>query len=171
MTGRIEAIHVAPEAGAPMEERDRVEAISGRGLRGDRYFLDRGTYSQSARDVSRELSLIEAETLDAVERDYGIAVGPDEHRRNLTTRGIGLNRLVGTRFRVGDATCEGVELCEPCSYLESLLEREGLHDALVHRGGLRARIVEDGAIDVGAPIRILGDAPDAARSRLEDSSA
>ncbi|MDZ5812041.1 MOSC domain-containing protein [Halorubrum sp. AD140] len=169
MTGRIEAVHVATEAGAPMEERERVEAVSGRGLRGDRYFLDRGTYSQSARDVSRELSLIEAETLDAVERDYGIAVGPDEHRRNLTTRGVGLNRLVGTRFRVGDAVCEGVELCEPCSYLESLLDREGLHDALVHRGGLRASIVEDGAIETGDSVLILGDAPDAARSRLEDA--
>jgi len=169
MTGRIETIHVAAESGAPMQERDRVEAVSGRGLRGDRYFLDSGTYSQSARDVSRELSLIEGETLDAVERDYGIAVGPDEHRRNLTTRGLGLNRLVETRFRVGDAICEGVELCEPCSYLERLLEREGVRDALVHRGGLRARIVEDGAIEAGAPIRILGDAGDAARSRRGDS--
>ena len=169
MTGRIEAIHVAAESGEPMEERDRVEAVSGRGLRGDRYFLERGTYSQSARDVSRELSLIEGETLDAVERDYGIAVGPDEHRRNLTTGDIGLNRLVGARFSVGDAVCEGVELCEPCSYLESLLEREGVREALVHRGGLRARIVEDGAIEAGAPVRILGDAPDAARSRLEDA--
>jgi hypothetical protein len=145
MTGRIEAIHVAPESGAPMEGRDRVEAVSGRGLRGDRYFLGRGTYSQSARDVSRELSLIEGETLDAVERDYGIPVGPDEHRRNLTTGGVGLNRLVGVRFRVGDAVCEGVELCEPCSYLESLTE-EGVTAALVHRGGLRADIVEGGTI-------------------------
>ena len=156
MTGRIEAIHVAPEAGAPMEERDRVEAISGRGLRGDRYFLDRGTYSQSARDVSRELSLIEAETLDAVERDYGIAVGPDEHRRNLTTRGIGLNRLVGTRFRVGDVVLEGDELCEPCDYLERKLEQEGVQDALVHRGGLRCAVVDGGEIAVGDDV-----APDA----------
>ncbi|GAB7008540.1 MOSC domain-containing protein [Halorubrum trueperi] len=170
MTGQIEAIHTAPEAGAPMEERDRVEAVSGRGLRGDRYFLDRGTYSDSARGVSRELSLIERETLDAVERDYGVAVGQGEHRRNLTTAGVGLNRLVGTRFRVGEVACEGVELCEPCSYLERLLDREGIHDALVHRGGLRARIVSDGTIEPGAPIEIVGDAADAARSRLADSS-
>lgn len=153
-----------------MEERDRVEAVSGRGLRGDRYFLEDGTYSQSARDVSRELSLMERETLEAVERDYGVDVGPDEHRRNLTTADIGLNRLVGTRFRVGEAVCEGVELCEPCSYLERLLDREGVHDALVHRGGLRARIVSDGAIEPDDPIEVVGDAPDAARSRLDDSS-
>lgn len=169
MTGRIEAIHIAPDAGAPMGERDRVEAVSGRGLRGDRYFLERGTYSQSARDVSRELSLIERETLDAVERDYGIPVGADEHRRNLTTAAIGLNRLVGTRFRVGGVVCEGVELCEPCSYLERHLAREGVRDALVHRGGLRARIVSDGTIEPGDAIAIVGGAPDAARSRRDDA--
>lgn len=168
MTGRIEAIHIAPESAANMESKDSIEAVSGKGLRGDRYFDGIGTYSQSARDVSRELSLIEGETLDAVERDYGISVGPDEHRRNLTTRDIGLNRLVGKRFRIGDVTCEGVELCEPCSYLESLLEREGLRDALVHRGGIRAQIVSDGIVETGASIRILGDAENAARPRLED---
>lgn len=168
MTGRVEAIHVSPESAAEMESRDSVEAVAGRGLRGDRYFEGTGTYSQSARDVCRELSLIEGETLDAVERDYGISIEPDEHRRNLTTRDVGLNRLVGARFRVGEATCEGVELCEPCSYLESLVERDGLHDALIHRGGIRARIVSDGIVEPGAPIDVVGDAPDAVRPRLQD---
>ncbi len=168
MTGQVEAIHIATESAADMESKDTVEAVSGGGLRGDRYFNGSGTYSQSSRDVNRELSLIEGEALDAAERDYDVSVGPDEHRRNLTTRDIGLNRLVGKRFRIGDAICEGVELCEPCSYLESFLEREGLYDALVHRGGIRARIVSDGVIETGAPISILGDAEDAARSKLED---
>ncbi|MES3518207.1 MAG: hypothetical protein PPP58_11130 [Natronomonas sp.] len=168
MPGRVEAIHVTPEAGAEMEAKPSVEAVAGRGLRGDRYFEETGTYSQSARDVCRELTLIEGETLDAVERDYGITIGADEHRRNVTTREIGLNRLVGTRFRVGDAVCEGVELCEPCSYLESLLERDGVHDALLHRGGIRARIVSDGHIETGASISVVGDATEAARPRLQD---
>lgn len=168
MAGRIEAIHVAPESGAEMEAKDRVEAVSGQGLRGDRYFRDAGTYSESARDVSRELSIIESEAISAVERDYGISVGPDEHRRNLTTSDVGLNRLVGKRFRVGRAVCEGVELCEPCSYLESLLDRDGLHDALIHRGGIRAQIVSDGVIETGDSISIVDDAADAARSRLQD---
>lgn len=168
MNGQIDTIHIAPESGADMESRDSIEAISGQGLRGDRYFSGTGTYSQSARDVNRELSLIESEALDAVERDYGVSVGPDEHRRNLTTRDIGLNRLVGKRFRIGEAVCEGVELCEPCSYLESLLEREGVQDALIHRGGIRARIVSDGVIETGASISVLGDAEDAVRSKLKD---
>lgn len=170
MAGQVEAIHVAPEAAAEMEPRDSAEAVAGKGLRGDRYYEGTGTYSQSSRDVTRELSLIEAEALDGVERDYGIPVGADEHRRNLTTRGIGLNRLVGMRFRVGEVVCEGVELCEPCSYLERHLEREGVHDALVHRGGIRARIVDGGTIEPGDDVTVVEDvdASDAARSRLQD---
>jgi MOSC domain-containing protein YiiM len=141
-----------------MESRERVEAVAGKGLRGDRYFRGQGTYSNSARDVSRDITLIEAETIEAVQRDYEIDIAPGEHRRNLTTRGVALNHLVGERFRVGGAVCEGVELCAPCSYLERLLEREGVHDALVHRGGLRARILEGGDIAVGDRLKI--SAPD-----------
>lgn len=168
MDGRIEAIHVAPDSGAVMESRDSVEAVAGRGLRGDRYFDETGTFSQSDRDVARDLSLIEGEALDAVERDYGIAVDAADHRRNLTTRGVGLNRLVGKRFRIGDTTCEGVELCEPCSYLESLLDSEGVREALVHRGGIRARVVSDGVVEPGDSISVVGEAADAVRPRRED---
>ncbi len=135
-----------------MEPRERVEAVAGRGLRGDRYFEATGTYSDSARDTPRDVTLIEAETLDAVRRDYDIELAPGEHRRNVTTRGVALNHLVGARFRVDGAVCEGVELCAPCSYLERLLEREGVHDALVHRGGLRARIVQSGTVAVGGHV-------------------
>ena len=79
MNGRVDTIHIAPESGADMESRDGIEAVSGRGLRGDHYLSDTGTYSESARDVNRELSLIESEALDAVARDDGVPVGPDEH--------------------------------------------------------------------------------------------
>ena len=148
-TGTVRAIHIAPEASAPMASRERIEAVAGSGLRGDRYFRGEGTYSNSARDVSREITLIEAETLEAVQRDYDIDLSPGEHRRNVTTGGVALNHFVGECFRVGEAVCEGVELCAPCSYLKRLLEREGVHNALVHRGGLRARIVEGGETAVG----------------------
>ncbi|MDL5362290.1 MOSC domain-containing protein [Halalkalicoccus sp. NIPERK01] len=147
--GTVRAIHVAPEAGAPMRPRETVEAIAGRGLRGDRYFAERGTYSASARRTARDLTLIEAETIEALEREAGIDLPAGAHRRNLTTRGVALDPLVGERFRVGAVVCEGVEPCAPCSYLERLLDIDGLHDALVDRGGLRARIVDSGRIAVG----------------------
>ena len=170
-TGTVRAIHTAPEASAPMESRECVEAVEGKGLRGDRYFRGQGTYSNTARDMSREITLIEAETIEVVQRDYDIDIAPGEHRRNLTTRGVALDHLVGERFCVGAAICEGVELCAPCSYLERLLEREGIHDALVHRGGLRARIVDGGEISVSDNVKTVGLAEsDAIESRYVDSA-
>lgn len=155
MTGTVEFVHLAREAGAPVEAVDAAEAVAGRGLRGDRYFEAAGTFSDSDRDAPRDLTLIEAETLAAVERDYGIDLEPGVHRRNVTVRDVPLNHLVGRRFRVGDAVCEGHELCEPCSYLERKLEREGVREAMVHRGGLRCRIVEGGGIRVGDDVEPL----------------
>ncbi|ELZ08992.1 MOSC domain-containing protein [Natrialba aegyptia] len=143
MAGRIHAIHIAPEQGAPMERVDRVMAVADRGLEGDRYYRAEGTFD--AREGS-DLTLIERETLAAVEREYDIELEPGVHRRNVTTTGVPLNHLVGSRFRVGDAICEGTELCEPCSYLERHLDEAGIREALVHRGGLRARILEGESI-------------------------
>jgi MOSC domain-containing protein YiiM len=147
-TGEIEAIHVADEAETEPEGVPEVEAVAGRGLRGDRYFSDEGTFSGD------DITLIEAEALDAIEAEAGIELESGAHRRNVTTRNAALNHLVGERFRVGGAVCEGVELCEPCSHLESLTE-DGTLSALVHRGGLRASIVESGEIRVGDGIEQL----------------
>ena len=145
--GRVEAIHVAPASAADVEPREAVEAVAGRGLRGDRYFEDRGTFSGGASD-GRDLTLVEAEAVEAIEREAGVHLEPGAHRRNVTTRGVALNHLVGERFRVGEAVCEGVRLCEPCDHLESLSE-PGVREALVHRGGLRADVVESGRVAVG----------------------
>jgi len=145
---------VAPEGGGAVESVGEVEAVADRGLRGDRYFLEEGTFQQ--RD-GRDLTLIEAEALAAIEREAGVSLAPGEHRRNVTTRGVALNHLVGERFRVGDAVCEGVLLCEPCSYLEGLVSSEGVREALVHRGGLRADVVESGTIREGDPVVALDE--------------
>jgi MOSC domain-containing protein YiiM len=155
---RVTAIHVAPEAGAEMEAKSEIAAVEGRGLEGDRYFEADGSWSgQQGRDLpdaDRALTLFESETLDLVERDTGISLDPSDHRRNITTENVALDHLVEERFRMGEAVCEGVDLCEPCGYLESLTE-EGVYDALVHRGGLNARIVSSGTVRVDDPIEIL----------------
>lgn len=147
MTGTVEHVHTSPDGGEPMQSRETVEAVANKGLRGDRYFDESGTFSDGTE--KRHVTLIEAETLDAVERNYDVALDPGVHRRNVTVRGVALNHLVDRRFRVGDAACVGAELCEPCNYLERHLEERGVREALVHRGGLRARIVESGEISVG----------------------
>lgn len=156
-SGRVTAVCTAPESGAPMERRESVEAVAGKGLRGDRYFDDEGTWSDDDRfpDIPRDVTLFAAETLEAVRRDYDIDIAPTDHRRNLTVEGVAVNHLVGERFAVGDAILEGVQLCEPCGYLERLTEIEGVRESLVHRGGLNAAVVESGVVAVDDAVEVL----------------
>lgn len=146
--GAVVSIHVAGEAGAPMQPVERARAVADRGLKGDRYFEGRGFYSYHEGPI-REVSLIEAETLEALARDHNLAVAPGETRRNITTRGVPLNHLVGREFRVGGATLRGVELCEPCKHLVDVTGKKSLLPTLVHRGGLHAQVVADGEIRPG----------------------
>jgi MOSC domain-containing protein YiiM len=149
-SGVVEAIHIAGDAGEPVRVVEAVHAIAGVGLEGDRYAYGRGHY-QDAR-VSRDLTLVEAEAIEEVARESGIALALGETRRNVTTRGIGLNELVGRRFWVGDVLCAGTRLCEPCQYLADLTGKPLLR-ALVHRGGLRADILRGGVIRRGDTVR------------------
>ena len=149
-SGRVEAIHIAPVAGAPMVGVGRVRAIAGVGLEGDRYATMAGTWSPDPR-VDRDITLIEAEVIDDLAATDGIHLAPGETRRNVTTRGVRLNDLVGRRFRVGDAVCEGTRLCEPCQHLTDALGKPILRP-LAHRAGLRARILEGGEIGIGAEV-------------------
>lgn len=119
----------------------------GRGIEGDRYFRHTGTYSHKP-NPGREVTLIEIEAIDALKRDYGIDLNPGDARRNIVTRGVALNHLVGETFQVGEVILHGVGLCEPCSHLAKLTQKEIL-PALVHRGGLRAQIIRDGIVRVG----------------------
>jgi MOSC domain-containing protein YiiM len=158
--GRVEAIHVARDRGAAPRAVASVRAVAGAGLQGDRYAGGRGTWCRrGARGRGRDLTLIEGESLDALALDFGIELAPGESRRNVTTRGIDLNGLVGRRFTVGEVLCEGVRLCEPCTYLEEVTGKP-IREPLRHRAGLRADILRDGAISVGDPIIDVGPAPE-----------
>jgi hypothetical protein len=146
-TGRVELLAVAAEACAPMAARGRVTARAGRGLEGDRYFGGRGTFSDP-HGVGHDLTLIEAEALEALAAGGAAELAPEAARRNVVTRGIDLEALIGRRFRIGGAECIGRRRCEPCSHLERLTTT-GVLRGLVHRGGLRADVVADGEIRVG----------------------
>jgi MOSC domain-containing protein YiiM len=151
--GRVEAIAIASEAEAPMVYIDRAVARGGKGLEGDRYFDQRGTFS-NAHGRGHDLTLIEAEVLDTLELPSG-HLPPEEARRNLITRGIDLNALVGRPFTVGTVECLGQRLCEPCAHLQRLTAnagKPGTLRALIHKGGLRADILSDGEIHVGDEI-------------------
>ena len=151
--GAVEAIAVAPEAEALMVQVDRAAVRAGRGLEGDRYFDQRGTFS-NAHGRGHDLTLIEAEVLDGLELPAG-RLAPEEARRNLVTRGIDLNDLVGKHFTVGAVECFGQRLCEPCAHLDRLTAaagKTGTLRALIHKGGLRADVLSDGALRVGDAI-------------------
>ena len=147
--GTVIAIHVAAEHEALPQSVDRVEAVAGAGLRGDRHFDPAG-------DPGDQLTLIEAEQLEGFTDRTGLDLTAAESRRQLTTYGVRLNPLVGKRFMVGEVECRGIELCEPCQHLERMT-RNGVLKGMVRRAGLNAEILSDGEIAVGARVHPLDD--------------
>ena len=150
--GELLHIHTSPAAGLNMESHKSVSLISGSGLEGDRYQRGTGKYSE-IEDI-REVTLIEIETLEALKRDYNIIVEPTEHRRNLTTRDVPLNHLVGKRFCVGEVLLLGGRLNTPCRYL-NLVTKKNICELLEHRSGLNCSVVESGTVIVGDKIQLL----------------
>jgi MOSC domain-containing protein YiiM len=152
MQGTVKAVVLAEVATGPVRLVDQALALAGRGLDGDRYAAKAGTFTPS-RQGGRgyDLTLIESEVLDVLELPGGGRLGYADARRNVVTSGIDLNALVGRRFRIGDVECLGQRLCEPCAHLERLTSK-GVLRGLIHRGGLRADVLSDGVIRVGAVI-------------------
>jgi MOSC domain-containing protein YiiM len=148
--GRVEGIFVAPAAEAPMARVDAVRAVPGRGLEGDRYFERHGSWSDQD-GPQREVTLVEAEALEALAAN-GIDVTLGDSRRNIVTRDVPLNHLVGCEFTVGDVRLRGVKLCEPCAHLERVSGKP-IRAPLVHRGGLNAQILSEGVVRVGDAVR------------------
>ncbi len=142
----VVAVFLHSKKAGPMTSVEEVRAESGRGLEGDTYFREDGGLNPE-----QEITLVEIEAIEAFREETGLPFGIDETRRNVVTRGVGLNGLVGKEFRVGEATLRGVEPCHPCQHLERLT-RPGVLKGFADRGGLRARIVSGGTIRVGDPV-------------------
>jgi hypothetical protein len=151
LTGVVELLALAPLAEAPMQLVTQARALQGRGLEGDRYASHTGTFSpRGAHRPGYDLTLIAAEVVEELTaRDARLDF--TSTRRNVLTRGIDVNALVGRDFSIGDVLCRGLRLAEPCAHLEGL-HGPGLLRPLIHRGGLRADILTDGHITQGSPI-------------------
>ena len=148
--GTVVLISIARAGGDATASTDQVRAVAGRGLEGDRYFNNAGTFSNSP-GGGRAVTLIESEAIDAVARDCGCELEYKDTRRNIVTRGVALNDLIDREFRVGGVRLRGVRLCEPCKVS---FPDANVKEALVSRGGLRADILTDGEIRVGDSIEI-----------------
>ena len=149
--GRLEGIYLAEHKRAVLQRVEEIVALAGQGITGDRYCRQQGTFSKPG-SADREVTLIEIEALEALAGEGQITLEPGQARRNLVTRGVPLNHLVGNEFCVGNVVLRGLRLCEPCSHLESLTVK-GVKDGLCHRGGLRAQIILGGTLRTGALIR------------------
>jgi MOSC domain-containing protein YiiM len=144
MAGVVEGIFFGAVDEGPLEAADEVQVSSGAGIVGDRY-------------GDKDITLFEAEAIEGLKADTGIDLKPREIRRNVMTRGIALNDLLGHRIRVGQVEAVVTELCHPCSHLQKLTQ-PGVLRGLVNRGGLNADVVAGGAIRVGDQIDDLGPA-------------
>ncbi|HEX5683659.1 MAG TPA: hypothetical protein VFY73_06440 [Ideonella sp.] len=150
----IEHIFLATESGGPQQACERICVLAGKGIEGDRYF-DRHD------EPGQNLTLIEAEEIEAFLNEHQRPIDLSVTHRNLVTRGVRLNELVGREFLVGEVRLRGVELCEPCMGMGQALAGDSLTPAqvvkrLVQRGGLRADVLSDGLIERGAVLRPLG---------------
>ena len=152
MAGSVEGIYVAPRGGAKAERVGEVRALEGRGLEGDRYSEGTGHWSRFGRAC--EVTIVEAEDLEAMEGAAGVRVMDGEHRRNVVIRGLDLADLRRKRFRIGEAVFEYQKPCSICRYVERLTE-PGMSEALKGRGGICARVVEGRTIRIGDPITVL----------------
>ena len=151
-TGIVESIYIASTAEATMQAIPAVVAIPGVGLAGDRYALKLGTFYKPQPD--RELTLIEAEAVEAMRHEYGIELAAGDARRNVVTRDVPLNHLVGKEFTIGEVRIRGIRLCEPCEHLQRLTGKPVVK-GLLHRGGLRAQILTEGTIHSGDEIKAV----------------
>ncbi len=155
---KVERLYLAAEQGAPQIEQASIRVVAGAGIEGDRYFGRRDEPGQN-------LTLIEIEEIEAFFSEQGREPDLSITRRNVLTRGVRLNALVGTEFLVGEVRLRGVELCEPCRIMGAALSFPGFSSAEVvkrflQRGGLRAEVLSSGQIQRGAALTLLSPAPD-----------
>lgn len=149
--GRVEEVHLAPARGAPRVRVERVRAVAGRGLDGDRYCGVQRSLA-AAHTIERQVTLVEGEAVDAVRALHPGFCGGDT-RRNVVTRGVRLNDLVGRTFRIGGVVLRGVERCDPCTRL-ARFTWPAITRELRGRGGLRAEVLTGGEIRAGDPVTV-----------------
>lgn len=141
--GRVVAICIAPEAGAPMQRVEEVMAVAGAGLEGDRYFAGEGSFNRD-NPGRRQVTLINAIFFPGSGFEF------EDSRRNLVVDGVELMWLIGREFRIGGAKFRGVKYCDPCERPSKLAGNpHSFKEAFFDRGGLVAEVIESGSICVG----------------------
>ena len=131
-----------------IKEAELIELIENKGIVGDRHFKD-------FNDPYCQLSLIESENIDYYNSKYGLNIDYIDFRRNIITKGIRLNGLIGKKFSIGETLVEGIDLCRPCRHLTEMLNQNNILKEFMQRGGLRCQILSSSKIKIGDKINIL----------------
>ena len=139
---------IAANNNQPIKEVNSIEVLANKGIVGDRHFHD-------FNDPYNQLSLIESENIDDYNIKYGLNIPYLDFRRNIVTKGIQLNNLVGKKILVGNVEVEGIDLCRPCRHLTEVLEQDNILKEFLRKGGLRCQVLSSSSIKVGDKIKVL----------------
>jgi MOSC domain-containing protein YiiM len=131
-----------------IKEVSSIDVLANQGVLGDRHFNE-------FNDPYNQLSLIESENIDYYNIKYGLNIPYIDFRRNIITKGIQLNDLVGKKFQIGKVELEGIDLCRPCKHLSEALQQNNIIKEFLRRGGLRCQILSSSIIEVGSKIKVL----------------
>jgi MOSC domain-containing protein YiiM len=150
--GIVTHLHVCPRAFLPMLEVSEANLVAGKGIVEDRYMIgNESGFHSHKREEGRQITLFEIEAIEVIKRDFGIDFAPHEHRRNVTVRGVPLNQLVGSTFRLGLTLVQATRLSSPCRHIEKVTGKR-VFEAMLNRAGLHCRILDGGILRVGDPV-------------------
>ena len=139
---------ITENSNQPIKEVNSIEVLANKGIVGDRHF-------QEFNDPYNQLSLIESENIDHYNTKFGLNIPYIDFRRNVITKGIQLNDLVGKKLRIGTVEIEAIDLCRPCRHLTEMLNQDNVLKEFLRKGGIRCQILSSSDINVGDKIEIL----------------
>ena len=146
---KVFKLGITKDSNKEIKEVSSIEVLANKGVVGDRHF-------DEYNDPYNQLTLIEAENIDYYNTKYGLDIPYKDFRRNVVTKGIQLNDLIGKKIKIGEAEVEGVDLCRPCRHLTEALNQDNILKEFLRRGGLRCQILKSSTINVDDEIKVIG---------------
>ena len=155
MSGKIAKLLISKDTQSDMLNVNQIVLEIGKGIFGDRYYNQDGTFSNKGEiEPDRDVTLIEIEKIDALNKENDLNITAEDFRRNIVVSNCDLNSLVGKEFQIGEVVLKGLRLCEPCKYLSNKLDNEKVLSQMVHKAGLRAQIIKGGSIDLNSQVEV-----------------
>ena len=155
MSGKIVKLLISKDPKSAMLNVNQIVLEAGKGIFGDRYYNQEGTFSNKGEiEPDRDVTLIEIEKIDALNKEYNLDITAEDLRRNIVVSNCDLNSLVDKEFQIGEVVLKGLRLCEPCKYLSDKLNEKKVLTEMVHKAGLRAQIIKSGSIDLNSQVEV-----------------